>query len=85
MYSESWYSCIDRICPKYGKKELTSRTNFWHHVAQKSTDRLHEIICAYNIVEFPHVLHPFTLTNLVTDYSKEPLASEIIRKFRVVT
>lgn len=84
MY-ETWFTDIDWNCPKYNKKELVSRENFRHHVENISTNKLREIIIAYNMVEFPYVLNRFTLVNLVTDYSKEPVASEIIKKYRVET
>lgn len=82
MY-ETWFTDIDWNCPKYKKKELVSRENFRHHVESILTDRLREIIIAYKMVEFPYALNRFTMVNLVTDYSKEPVASEIIKKFRM--
>lgn len=85
MFDETWFRCIDWNCAKYDKKEQASRTNFWHHVMFKSTDRLLELVIMYDIVKFPHILNRYTLANLVTDYSKEPISSEIINKFRGIT
>lgn len=84
MY-ETWFRCIDWNCPKYNIKDHVSRENFRHHVELIPTERLREIITIYNIVEFPDALNRFTLVNLVIDYSKEPLASELIKKYPVVT
>lgn len=84
MY-ETWFRCIDSNCPKYNIRELASRISFLQHVGNKSTDRLREIVITYNIVTFPQVLNRRTLIDLVIDHSKEPVASEIIKKFRVVT
>jgi len=81
---ETWFTDIDWNCPRYNKPEYVSRKNFLEHLKTKSTDRLREIVIAYNMVEFPHALKRYALINIVLDYCKEPLASEIIKKYPVV-
>lgn len=76
------FRCIDWECPIHFKPQRSTRRNFYGHVSCKPISKLYDITSHYHIVEFPNVLDRYTLPNLITDYSKEPVASSIINRKR---
>ena len=74
------FICLDWDCPYFCKEERVERKKFFGHVLKKSSKKLLDILVFYRILEFPEVLDRYSLTNLVTDYSKKPVSSLLIQK-----
>jgi len=70
--------CIDPTCSNSHNSILCTRRQFFSHVLKKSTDKLIEILDSKKLVKTPATLSRYTLANLFTDFSTEPMASAIL-------
>lgn len=70
--------CIDHTCSESHKSTLCTRSQFFFHVLKKPTEKLIEILKSKKLVMTPEILSRYTLANLFTDFSTEPMASAIL-------
>jgi len=70
--------CIDPACSNSHNSILCTRNQFFIHVLKKSNEKLIEILDSKKLVKTPAALSRYTLANLFTDFSTEPMASIIL-------
>ena len=72
--------CIDfpENCSLSGKSCLCTRQNMFFHVLKIPTERMIRIVEKYNLSRFPRALGRYTLANVITDYTKQDFADEIM-------
>ena len=72
------HRCIDSDCTDSHNSKLCTRSQFFFHVLKKPTEKLIEILDSKKLVKTPDALSRYTLANLFTDFSTEPMASAIM-------
>ena len=70
--------CLDKDCHFSNKSTLCSRQQMYYHILKIQTNKLIQIVNQYHLARFPFVLGRRTLANLITDYTIEDIADEII-------
>ena len=70
--------CIKNDCHFSKKSTLCSRQQMYYHILKIQTKDLIQIVNQYHLARFPLALGRYTLANLITDYTVEDIADEII-------
>jgi len=70
---------FDENCWESGKLRLCTRQNMFFHVLKIPTQRMVRIVLKYNLTKFPLALGRYTLANLITDYTRQDFADEIMK------
>ena len=70
--------CLKNDCHFSKKSTACSRQQMYYHILKIQNKDLIQIVDQYNLARFPFVLGRRTLVNLITDYTVEDIADEII-------
>ena len=79
--STRFRKCLDfnENCWQSGKSRLCTRQQMFFHILKIPTKRMIQIVLKYNLTRFPLALGRYTLANLITDYTKQDFADEIMK------
>ena len=73
------FRCIDKSCYKNKESTRCTRKQFlFGHVAKKHNKKIIEILCLYDLIQFPNLLSTYSLVNIFADFCTEPIASKIL-------
>ena len=73
--------CIDfkDYCSQSGKSYLCTREQMYFHIEKIPITRMVKIVSMYKLTKIPSVLNRRTLANLITDYTIENVADELMK------
>ena len=79
--STRYRKCLDsdKYCSQSGKSRLCTRQMMFFHVLKIPTKRMVKIVEKYNLTKYPLALGRYTLANLITDYTKQDFADELMK------